>query len=46
MAKIYEELDKISLPKQYKRNGKTCFLDPYRKRLIEETPGVLYGQKF
>lgn len=45
MAKIYEELDKISLPKQYKRNGKTCFLDPYRKRLIEETPEEIVRQK-
>jgi len=43
--RIQEELDKIPLPKQYKRNGKSCFLDPYRKRLIEVTPEEIVRQK-
>lgn len=43
--RIQEELDKILLPKQYRRNGKNCFLDPYRKRLIEETPEEIVRQR-
>lgn len=43
--RIQEELDKILLPKRYRRNGKNCFLDPYRKRLIEETPEEVVRQR-
>ncbi len=43
--RIQEELDKIILPTQYRRNGKNCFLDPYRKRLIEETPEEIVRQR-
>lgn len=43
--KVKEALEKIQLPKQYKRNGKDCFLDPYRKRLIEITPEEIVRQK-
>lgn len=43
--RIQEELNKIQLPKQYKRSGKDCFLDPYRKRLIEVTPEEIVRQR-
>ena len=43
--RVKEELDQILLPKRYMRNGKSCFLDPYRKRLIEETPEEVVRQK-
>lgn len=44
-VRIQEELEEMQLPKQYKRNGKDCFLDPYRKRLIEITPEEIVRQK-
>ena len=43
--RIQEELEKIQLPRNYKRSGKECFLDPYRKRLIEITPEEIVRQK-
>ena len=43
--RIQEELGKIQLPKHYKRSGKDCFLDPYRKRLIEITPEEIVRQR-
>lgn len=42
---IAEQLKTISLPKQYMRHGKDCYLDPYRKRLIEITPEETVRQK-
>jgi hypothetical protein len=44
-VRIQEKLEKIQLPKMYKRSGKDCFLDPYRKRLIEVTPEEVVRQK-
>lgn len=35
----------ISLPPTYIRNNKECFLDPYRKRLIEITPEETVRQR-
>lgn len=43
--KIKDELEQISLPKIYKRNGKQCYFDTYRKRLIEITPEEIVRQK-
>lgn len=43
--RIQEEFDSITLPKQYRRSGENCFLDPYRKRLIEETPEEIVRQR-
>ena len=45
MNSIEHELNKIRLPKMYMRNGKKCFLDPYRKKLIEKTPEEVVRQK-
>lgn len=42
---IYGELEKVSLPVTYYRNSKKCFLDPYRKRLIEITPEEIVRQR-
>ncbi len=42
---IYNELEKVSLPVTYYRNSKKCFLDPYRKRLIEITPEEIVRQR-
>lgn len=42
---ICEELEKVSLPVTYYRNSKKCFLDPYRKRLIEITPEEIVRQR-
>ena len=42
---IQEILNNIELPRVYKRNGKDCFFDPYRKRLIEITPEEIIRQK-
>lgn len=43
--RIQEELEKIQLPAKHKRSGKNCFLDPYRKRLIEITPEEIVRQR-
>ena len=33
-----QTFDNQRLPKKYKRNGKECYLDPIRQRLIYVTP--------
>ncbi|MGG0937077.1 type I restriction enzyme HsdR N-terminal domain-containing protein [Brevibacillus centrosporus] len=38
-------LDKFNLPKIYMRQGKACFLDPVRKKLIPRTPEEEVRQK-
>lgn len=43
--RIKDSITKIQLPEQYSKNGKECFLDPYRKRLIEITPEEIVRQK-
>lgn len=43
--RIQDDLEMMRLPKQYMRNGKDCFLDPYRKRLIEITPEEIIRQR-
>lgn len=42
---IANRLKQTLLPNEYKRNGKTCFFDPYRRRLIEITPEEVIRQK-
>ena len=42
---IEKQINKIPLPKEYRRTGKKCFLDPYRMRLIEITPEEIVRQK-
>lgn len=42
---IEDKLNAIPLPKQYVRNGKNCYLDPYRKRLIEVQPEETVRQR-
>lgn len=42
---IEEQIDHTPLPKEYKRNGKACFFDPYRLRLIEITSEEVIRQK-
>ena len=42
---IEKRLNRIKLPPEYTRNGVNCFLDPYRKRLIEITPEEIVRQK-
>lgn len=42
---IKEKLQKISLPEVFKREGKNCYFDPYRKKLIEITPEETVRQK-
>lgn len=39
------DLSKAKLPKIYKRNGRDCYLDPIRKRLIYITPEETVRQK-
>lgn len=39
------QLKSISTPKIFKRNGKRCYFDMYRKRLIEITPEETVRQK-
>lgn len=39
------DLSKAKLPKVYKRNGRDCYLDPIRKRLIYITPEETVRQK-
>ena len=41
----YIELSKAELPPVYKRNGKKCYLDPIRKKLIYVTPEETIRQK-
>lgn len=43
--RIYDKLINIQLPKVYKREGKDCYFDIYRKRLIEITPEETVRQK-
>ena len=38
-------LENVSLPSIYKRNGKDCYLDPIRQRLIVVTPEETIRQK-
>ncbi|MBR1732016.1 MAG: type I restriction enzyme HsdR N-terminal domain-containing protein, partial [Ruminococcus sp.] len=38
-------IQKALIPKIYKRNGKECFLDPIRKKLIQITPEEIVRQK-
>lgn len=42
---MYIDLSKQPLPKIYKRNGKECYLDPIRKKLIFITPEETVRQK-
>lgn len=42
---IENELKKIKLPDIYVREGRECFFDPYRKKLIEITPEEIVRQK-
>jgi hypothetical protein len=39
------ELEPITLPPKYKRNGQECFFDPYRQKLISVTPEEVIRQK-
>lgn len=41
----YIDLSKSELPPIYKRNGKECYLDPIRKKLIYVTPEETVRQK-
>lgn len=42
---IQEQLKKITLPDVYNREGKDCYYDTYRKKLIEITPEETVRQK-
>ncbi len=42
---IQKQLTKISLPDIYNREGKDCYYDTYRKKLIEITPEETVRQK-
>ncbi len=42
---IKERLKEIALPKIYMREGKKCYFDTYRKKLIEITPEETVRQK-
>lgn len=42
---IQAELQRMPLPNTYSREGKTCFFDPYRQKLIERTPEEIVRQK-
>lgn len=42
---IEKELKEIPLPAIYKREGKECFYDTYRKKLIEITPEETVRQR-
>lgn len=39
------KIDKYKLPKRYKRNGQSCFLDPCRKIFLQRTPEEDIRQK-
>ncbi len=43
--KIEKSLVRIKVPKIYKREGKDCYYDTYRKKLIEITPEETVRQK-
>lgn len=43
--RIMHELEPITLPPKYKRNGQECFFDPYRQKLIPVTPEEVIRQK-
>lgn len=43
--RIESELKDIPLPETYFRNQRECYLDPYRKRLIEITPEETVRQR-
>lgn len=42
---IQKELQALSLPAIYQRNGTDCFLDPYREKLIPATPEEYVRQR-
>lgn len=42
---IKEKLEEIPLPEIFKREGKNCYFDTYRKKLIEITPEETVRQK-
>ena len=42
---MHIDLSKQTLPKIYKRNGKDCYLDPIRKKLIFITPEETVRQR-
>ena len=42
---LEDELKNIEIPVTYERDGKACFYDPYRKRLINATSKELVIQK-
>lgn len=42
---VEKELKSIPLPGVYKREGKECYYDPYRKKLIEITPEETVRQR-
>lgn len=42
---IKDKLKKTDLPKVYKREGKDCYFDTYRKKLIEITPEETVRQR-
>ena len=42
---IENELKEIQLPAIYRREGKECYYDTYRKKLIEITPEETVRQK-
>jgi hypothetical protein len=44
-VRIDHELEAITLPPIYKRNGQDCFFDPYREKLIPVTPEEIVRQK-
>ena len=39
------DLSKAELPQIYKRNGRECYLDPIRKKLVFITPEETVRQK-
>ena len=41
----YIDLSKAELPQIYKRNGRECYLDPIRKKLVFITPEETFHQK-
>jgi len=41
----YIDLSKAELPQIYKRNGRECYLDPIRKKLVFITPEETVRQK-
>ena len=43
--KVEKELKSLPLPTMYKREGKDCYYDPYRKKLSEITPEETVRQR-